>query len=83
MALTAKAGMKVILVLGNEVEVPESWSEEKAASMFATFVDATETQKKRDKAGLAAVKALKDKYPKDYKALLTSEYKKVGLTAKS
>ncbi|KKM96762.1 hypothetical protein LCGC14_1174990, partial [marine sediment metagenome] len=36
-----------------------------------------------DKAGLAAVKALKDKYPKDYKALLTSEYKKVGLTAKS
>ncbi|KKK72658.1 hypothetical protein LCGC14_2901670, partial [marine sediment metagenome] len=32
MALTAKAGMKVILVLGNEVEVPESWSEEKAAS---------------------------------------------------
>ena len=83
MALTAKPGMQIIEILGTEVEVPKSWTPERAISMFSTFVDSVETQKKRDKAALAAVKALKEKHPADYKTLLTAEYKKVGLTAKS
>ena len=72
-----------INVNGQEVELPEGWTLERYLKLTGAFMNSAVQGKKRDQAVQEAVKALKKKYPAEFKTLLNAELKKVGLPVKS
>lgn len=64
------------------VPIPAGLTAEQTAKLFGTFANAHEYGKKRDKAIRNAFTALKVKYPNDFRSLLNTELKKVGLPVK-
>lgn len=56
---------------------PEEFA--KSLKTFQKFESAVKVAKLRDKALRAAFTAIKEKYPKEWKALLDAELKKLGL----
>ena len=65
-----------------EVEIPAGMSTEQYQKIIGTFFKTRDEGKKRDKAIQEATKSLRKKYPADYKGLLNTELKKVGLPVK-
>ena len=65
-----------------EMEVPEGMSAEQFKNLTSTFLKQKDLGRKRDIAIQKATKALREKYPSDYKTILNTELKKVGLPVK-
>jgi len=80
--VATEQGIK-INVNGVEVQLPPGMSQEQYLKLTSTFLTSHVQGKKRDQAIQKAVKALKAKYPTEWKTLLGVELKKEGLPVKS